>query len=113
MGPISRRSRRSGTTPNCLRSDELTDRLAATLGNAGAIFMRGNGLVTAGSSIEEAVVLTWYAEDAARVELEFLAAGMDDVGIMSDEDIKSRATWAGRIRERMWDYLTDGDPEGG
>ena len=37
---------------------------------------------------------------------------MDDVGIMSDEDIKSRATWAGRIRERMWDYLTDGDPEG-
>lgn len=99
--------------PKLLRSDELTDRLAATLGNAGAIFMRGNGLVTAGSSIEEAVVLTWYAEDAARVELEFLAAGMDDVGIMSDEDIKSRATWAGRIRERMWDYLTDGDPEGG
>ncbi len=35
------------------------------------------------------------------------------VGIMSDEDIKSRATWAGRIRERMWDYLTDGDPERG
>jgi hypothetical protein len=53
------------------------------------------------------------SEDAARVELECLAAGMDDVGIMNDEDIKSRATWAGRIRERMWDYLTDGDPEGG
>jgi HCOMODA/2-hydroxy-3-carboxy-muconic semialdehyde decarboxylase len=97
--------------PKLLRSDELTERLAATLGKASAIFMRGNGLVTAGESIEEAVVLTWYAEDAARVELEFLAANMADVGILSDDDVKSRATWAGRIRERMWDYLTDGDAE--
>ena len=24
---------------------------------------------------------------------------------------KSRVTWAGRIRERMWEYLTAGDPE--
>jgi HCOMODA/2-hydroxy-3-carboxy-muconic semialdehyde decarboxylase len=97
--------------PRLLRSDELTVRLAQTLGKASAIFMRGNGLVTAGSSVEEAVVLTWYAEDAARVELEFLAANMPDVGILSDEDIESRATWAGRIRERMWEYLTAGDPE--
>jgi len=86
-------------------------RLAQTLGNASAIFMRGNGLVTAGCSVEEAVVLTWYAEDAARVELEFLAANMQDVGILSDDDIASRVTWAGRIRERMWEYLTAGDPE--
>jgi HCOMODA/2-hydroxy-3-carboxy-muconic semialdehyde decarboxylase len=97
--------------PRLLRSDELTVRLAQTLGQASAIFMRGNGLVTAGSSVEEAVVLSWYAEDAARVELEFLAANMPEVGILSDEDIESRATWAGRIRERMWEYLTAGDPE--
>ena len=97
--------------PRLLRSDELTVQLVKTLGNASAIFMRGNGLVTAGTSIEEAVVLTWYAEDAARVELDFLNAGLQDTGIMSPEDVESRATWAGRIRERMWDYLTAGDPE--
>lgn len=97
--------------PKLLRSDELAERLAATLGGAGAIFMRGNGLVTAGTSIEEAVVLNWYAEDASRIELDFLAAGMPDVGIFSDDDVKNRVTWAGRIRERMWDYLTEGDPE--
>lgn len=97
--------------PRLLRSDELTTRLAETLGEASAIFMRGNGLVTAGWSLEEALVLTWYAEDAARVELEFLAAGLAEEGILSEEQVTARATWAGRIRERMWEYLTDGDPE--
>ncbi len=97
--------------PRLLRSDELTERLAETLGDASAIFMRGNGLVTAGWSIEEALVLTWYAEDSSRVELEFLAANMAETGLLSQEQIDARATWAGRIRERMWEYLTDGDPE--
>src|ERR1700744_1833320 len=98
--------------PKLLRSDELTDRLAATLGKASAIFMRGNGLVTAGSSIEEAGVLHWYAGDAGRLGVEFLSAGMDAVGIVSVEESKSGAPWPGPIRERMWDYLPDGDPEG-
>lgn len=98
--------------PRLLRADELTVSLAEMLGDAGAIFMRGNGLVTAGWSIEEALVLTWYAEDASRVELEFLAANMAEVGLLTPDQVEARATWAGRIRERMWEYLTDGDPEG-
>ena len=97
--------------PRLLRSDGLAQQLAETLGDASAIFMRGNGLVTAGWSIEEALVLTWYAEDASRVELDFLAANMAHVGLLTEEQIEARATWAGRIRERMWEYLTDGDPE--
>ena len=98
--------------PRLLRADELTTRLAATLGEASAIFMRGNVLVTAGWSIKEALVLTWYAEDASRVELELLAANMAEAGLLTPDQVKTRATWAGRIRERMWEYLTDGDPEG-
>ena len=74
--------------------------------------MRGTGLVVAGTSLEEAVVLTWYAEDAARVELDVLgkdAAG--DPAFIDADAAERRAVWSGNIKERMWAYLTHGDPE--
>jgi HCOMODA/2-hydroxy-3-carboxy-muconic semialdehyde decarboxylase len=53
-----------------------------------------------------------FLEDAARVELAALSAGLaDKAPRMTEEQAKTRATWQGRIAERMWDYLTDGDPE--
>ena len=98
--------------PLLIRSDEPAERLAAAMGGSRAIVMRGNGLITAGESLEEAVVLAWYAEDAARVELDVLAAGgAGDPALLTAEEARIRATWSGRILERMWDYLTDGDPE--
>jgi HCOMODA/2-hydroxy-3-carboxy-muconic semialdehyde decarboxylase len=84
---------------------------ALQLGQGRCIFMRGNGVVTAGASIEEAVVLTWHAEDAAHVELDCMAAGETNTGLLSADEAAQRATWSGRILERMWDYLTHGDPE--
>lgn len=98
--------------PQLLRSDEQAEALAAMLGRARGIFMRGNGVVTAGSSLEEAVVLAWYLEDAARIELDALGTRQADAGpFLSEIEARDRATWHGRIRERMWDYLTAGDPE--
>ena len=74
--------------------------------------MRGNGVVTAGGSLEEAVVFTWYLEDAARVELDVLSAGgAGSEALFSAEEAKLRAVGTGRIYERMWEYLTYGDPE--
>src|ERR1700687_3263558 len=46
--------------------------LVELLGPARGIVMRGNGAVTVGASIEEALVMAWYLEDAARVELAVL-----------------------------------------
>lgn len=98
--------------PQLLRTDEQAAALADTLKDGRAILMRGNGLVTAGSSLEEALVLTWYLEDAARIELSALASGLADSSpVFTESEAKARATWDGRIRERMWDYLTAGDPE--
>jgi len=57
-------------------------------------------------------VLTWYVEDAARIELDALASGCaESAPVFSEAEAKARATWDGRIRERMWDYLTAGDIE--
>lgn len=97
--------------PLLVRDDDAAARLAATMADGFAIVMRGNGLVTAGGSVEEAVVRAWYAEDAARVELDVLAAGAGEPRQITADEAGIRATWSGRILERMWDYLTHGDPE--
>lgn len=96
--------------PQLVRSDERARGVAETLGDNRAVVMRGNGAVTAGRSLVEAVVLSWYLEDAARVELEVLRSGLDGP-TLSPAEAAERATDAGRIFERMWEYLTAGDPE--
>jgi HCOMODA/2-hydroxy-3-carboxy-muconic semialdehyde decarboxylase len=96
--------------PQLLRDDAAAAALARTMGDAPAIVMRGNGLVTAGETLQQAVVLAWYLEDAARVELEVLATGLPPVELTLAE-AQRRATFQGGIVERMWAYLTAGDPE--
>lgn len=99
--------------PILIRNDAAAEELAMQMGANSAIMMRGNGLVTAGATLEEAVVRAWYAEDAARVELEVSAAQMpeDQPAFFDEATAVARAVWGGQILERMWDYLTFGDPE--
>jgi HCOMODA/2-hydroxy-3-carboxy-muconic semialdehyde decarboxylase len=98
--------------PMLVRADDNACELAATLGTARAIVMRGNGAVTAGESLQAAVVLAWYLEDAARVELDCLSvAATQAATCFTDAQSATRATWNGRLLERMWEYLTAGDCE--
>ena len=82
------------------------------MGKAPAVVVGINGSVTAGETPEQAVTLAWFLEDSARVELAALSAGLaDKAPRMNEEQAKNRATWQGRIAERMWEHLTAGDPE--
>lgn len=98
--------------PQLVRSDAQALALAERLGDATAVVMRGNGVVTAGRDLPEAVVLTWYLEDAARIEIDCAALGGEPV-LLGDDEAALRATREGRIFERMWEHLTAGDPETG
>ncbi len=99
--------------PLLLRSDEQASALAEQLGAARAIVMRGNGAIVTGASVEEAVVLSWYLEDAARVELAVRSAGAEaSAPVLRADECAKRAVTAGGIYERMWSYLTRDDPEG-
>jgi len=91
--------------PRLVRDDERAAAIARILGGARAIVLRGNGAVVVGSSLEEACVLAWYLEDAARVELDVLASG-EPGDVLSAAEAADRATMQGRIVERMWDWLT-------
>ena len=95
--------------PRLVRDDESAAAVAATLGGARTIVLRGNGAVTVGSSLQEACVLAWYLEDAARVELDVLASGQPGV-VFSQEQSVARATMQGRIFERMWEWITREEP---
>jgi HCOMODA/2-hydroxy-3-carboxy-muconic semialdehyde decarboxylase len=97
--------------PRLLRSDQPSAALAASMGDAPAILMRGNGAVTAAASLEAAVVYAWFLEDAAKVEIAARQIGAADRGILTADEARDRAVSAGRIFERMWDFLTAGDAE--
>jgi HCOMODA/2-hydroxy-3-carboxy-muconic semialdehyde decarboxylase len=98
--------------PLLIRSDEQAVAFAETLGDARAIVMRGNGAVCVGPTVEESVVMAFYLEEAAGTELAVLAAGDGATSVcFTAEQAAVRATGAGRIYERMWDFMTAGDPE--
>lgn len=91
--------------PRLVRDDERAAAVARMLGGARAIVLRGNGAVVVGASLQEACVLAWYLEDAARVELDVLASG-EPGSVLTPSEAADRATMQGRIVERMWDWLT-------
>jgi HCOMODA/2-hydroxy-3-carboxy-muconic semialdehyde decarboxylase len=98
--------------PLLIRSDEQAIAFAERLGDARAIVMRANGAVCVGPSVEECVVMAFYLEESAATELAILATGEEETSIcFTAEQAEIRATGSGRIYERMWDYMTAGDPE--
>lgn len=46
-----------------------------------------------------------------RIELAALSTGLGDLAQVTPQEAEARATREGRIFERMWDYLSYGDPE--
>jgi len=98
--------------PLLLRDDAAAEKFAKTLGDARAIVMRGNGCVLTGATVEEAIVMAFFLEESAKTELAVMASGQEASSVIySPEQSKARAVSSGRIFERMWDYLTAGDPE--
>ncbi|WP_343043271.1 class II aldolase/adducin family protein [Pandoraea captiosa] len=98
--------------PQLIRSDEQAAAVVACMGTNAAVVMRGNGAVVAADTLEAMVALTWYLEDAARVDLDVLALeGKFAAAVLDDAQCRARATRSGRIIERMWEYLSAGDPE--
>ena len=95
--------------PRLVRDDKNAEAVAALLGNGRAIVLRGNGALAVGRSVEEAAVLAWFLEDAARVELDVLVTGLAGQ-VYSAAEAADRAVTSGRLFERMWDWLAAGDP---
>jgi HCOMODA/2-hydroxy-3-carboxy-muconic semialdehyde decarboxylase len=97
--------------PQLVRNDSAARAVAETLDSAPAIVVGVNGAVTAAADMARALSLAWFLEDAARVELAVLAAGGGAHEPFADaEAARQRATWDGRIAERMWELMTHEPP---
>jgi len=95
-----------------VRNDMAAAGVAETLGDASAVVVGVNGAISVAADMQRALSLAWFLEDAARVELAVRAAGgKDHVTFRNVESARERATWEGRIAERMWEHMTAGDPE--
>jgi HCOMODA/2-hydroxy-3-carboxy-muconic semialdehyde decarboxylase len=93
--------------PQLVRNDSSAQGVAETLGSAPAIVVGVNGAVTAATDMPRALALAWFLEDTARVELAVRAAGGEAHASFADAEAAcQRATWEGRIAERMWELLT-------
>ncbi len=98
--------------PRLLRDEEAAGKLADRLGLGKAVVMRANGAVVVGETMIEAVALSWFLEEAARIEVGLIQMGEDgEHTLLNPDETKARQVTAGRVYERMWEYMTHGDPE--
>jgi HCOMODA/2-hydroxy-3-carboxy-muconic semialdehyde decarboxylase len=98
--------------PRLLRDDDAANRLAQALGAGNAIVMRANGAVVVGKDLVEAVALSWFLEEAARVEVGLIQLRSDgNETLLTPDETTARQVTAGRVYERMWEHLTHRDPE--
>lgn len=94
--------------PRLLRDDESAAQLAAALGEQNAIVMRANGAIVCADGLEKAVVLSWFLEDAARVERDVRSMGFSSAsGKLNDAEIEARQVWTGGVVDRMWQWMTN------
>jgi HCOMODA/2-hydroxy-3-carboxy-muconic semialdehyde decarboxylase len=92
--------------PRLLRDDAAAARVAEALGDGNAIVLRGNGVVVAGETLEQAAVLNWFLEDAARIERDVRMMGFaPESGRLNAEEPAARQVWSGGIVDRMWNWL--------
>jgi HCOMODA/2-hydroxy-3-carboxy-muconic semialdehyde decarboxylase len=90
-----------------LRSAELADAAVATLGDADALLLRGNGGLTLGTDPGLAVVRMWLLAAACRTYLAATCSG--EPWPLSDIEIDSWRAVQGELLPRLWRHLAEGD----
>jgi L-fuculose-phosphate aldolase len=93
-------------TAELILTPELGNQVADTLAHLHAVFLVNHGIVTAGSSICDAVIPAVLLEKAARQQMLTHAFGGPRRWSGDEEARRKRATvWSAGQRAALWDYL--------
>jgi HCOMODA/2-hydroxy-3-carboxy-muconic semialdehyde decarboxylase len=91
-----------------IRSRQLGDALAHTLGGGVAVMMRGHGITTVAGDVRTATVAACFLEESAELQLRMLAAAGGDarrVRAFTREEAERLSDQLGApIVERAWEY---------
>jgi len=92
-----------------IRSRELGELLAKTLGARSAVMMRGHGISTAYGDVRSATVAACYLEESASMQLRMLAAAGGNasrIRAYTREEAESlRDQVTGSVAKRAWEYF--------
>ena len=92
-------------TPDLIASERLGREVALALGTHPAVLLRGNGQVTVGRTIPEAVIMAIYLEEAAEVLFGALQIGKP-IPLTADESAKRQVEALPPVdMERAWNYF--------
>jgi HCOMODA/2-hydroxy-3-carboxy-muconic semialdehyde decarboxylase len=92
-----------------VRSKELGLAVAEGLGHESAVLLRGNGAVTVGATVGEAVARMWVLEASARLNLEAERLP-SPAHPLEPEEHAAWAEVAPEILQRIWVYLRREEP---
>jgi ribulose-5-phosphate 4-epimerase/fuculose-1-phosphate aldolase len=92
-----------------IRTRELGDQLAASLGNRVAVMMRGHGVTTGAADVRTATVAACFLEESAALHLRMLAAAGGDATrirvFTHEEAMRLSDQLSPGIVERAWEYF--------
>jgi L-ribulose-5-phosphate 4-epimerase len=92
-------------TPDLISNRKLGEAVVQTLGNKPAVLLRGNGQVTVGKSIPEAVMMAIYLEEAAEILYGALQIGMPMTLTASESAERQLEALPQVDLERAWNYF--------
>jgi ribulose-5-phosphate 4-epimerase/fuculose-1-phosphate aldolase len=91
--------------PFLISSSELAQEVSATLGDAEALVLRGNGDIVPGRSVPEATVKAIFLEQSC--ELQYLAMCAGQPVYMTPDEIKIRREPGYDHFDRAWEYYRE------
>src|SRR5215510_2726480 len=92
-------------TPDLISTPDLGDEVVQTLGDNPAVLLRGNGQVTVGRTIPEAVMMAIYLEEAAEVLFGALQIGTP-IPLTADESAKRQIEALPPVdMDRAWNFF--------
>jgi ribulose-5-phosphate 4-epimerase/fuculose-1-phosphate aldolase len=93
--------------PDLISTAQLGEEVASTIGDQPAVLLRGNGQVTVGRTVPEAVMMAIYLEEAAEILHGALQIGTP-IPLTTDESAKRQVEALPPVDlERAWNYFKD------
>jgi ribulose-5-phosphate 4-epimerase/fuculose-1-phosphate aldolase len=88
-----------------IRTRELGDQVAATLGKHGAMLLRGHGVNVADKDVRRVCVMTLWMEEAANYQLRAMSAGKPRYFTAAELEVIYAQVSGEEVSNRAWEYF--------